>query len=419
MPVKARRNYSHKYLQHQFKNLIERALKACFGADNSRRLIYNGRRLLFGLLYPADYKLSKKQYDVLFACDTVRWQNIKLVVQDLIDKRPDLKLGVAFPGSRDELEDFSNLAGVTTIAHANIYTLYLFDTRILYLPIPDLPRLLSPPNACVVHGLMSIASLDGVYSDHHFDGFDYIVCGGPHHVDSFRRLALRRPILLGTRLLPAGYPKLDLMLDSHSTKQRPTDSSVKSTVVYAPTHTDRANESFATIRHYGEAIISGLLADGHRVIFRPHPLSFADEDRHLIDRICQLHASNPRFSLDKTKHYAQSYSSADLMVTDISGTGFTFSLTFSRPCIFFAPNAEAERGLRGIQFDCRHRIGALVRNIDEMIEKTSELCHADMTSEIERFRGELVFNVGKSASYIVNCLEDILSGRERSEWVRL
>ena len=154
------------------------------------------------------------------------------------------------------------------------------------------------------------------------------------------------------------------------------------------------------------------------MIFRPHPLSL-NGDRPVIDGICQLHAGNQNFSLDASKDYTRSYSSADLMVTDLSGTGFTFSFSFSRPCIFFAPDAEAERGLSGIQYDARHRIGALVRDIDGMIEKTSELCSRDMTDEIERFRDETVFNVGKSAAYIVDCLEEILSGRERPEWVRL
>jgi hypothetical protein len=120
-----------------------------------------------------------------------------------------------------------------------------------------------------------------------------------------------------------------------------------------------------------------------------------------------------------SEDYTETYSSADLMVTDLSGTGFTFSFSFGRACVFFSANEEAERGLRGIQFEARHRIGALVRDINEMIEKTSELCNRDMTEEIERFRDETVFNVGNSAAYIVDCLEDILSGRERPEWVRL
>jgi CDP-glycerol glycerophosphotransferase (TagB/SpsB family) len=155
------------------------------------------------------------------------------------------------------------------------------------------------------------------------------------------------------------------------------------------------------------------------VIFRPHPASFSDHERPVIDRICQLHADNPNFSLDANGDYTESYSLADLMVTDLSGTGFTFSFSFCRPTIFFVPDIEAERGLSGPQFESRHRIGAVVRNIEELIGKTAELCHRDMAEEIERFRDETVFNVGKSASYIVDCLEDILSGRERSEWVRL
>ena len=399
-------------MQHNSKNLakrgIKRVVKACVGAENSWRL----QRIFFPLLYPAEYKLARKQFDVLFFCDLpYRWQSIKLVVEESRHRRNDLRLGVAFTGSREELPpDSLNLASISTIAHVTTGVLNLFDTRILY-TTGSAPPLMMPPKARVVHSLISMLSLDGFFLDHSFDAHDYILCGGVHHFESFRKLAFRRPALLGKKLLPAGYPKLDLMLASHSTKRRPTDQSVRSTVVYAPTHS-------VALRHHGETIINALLAQGHRVIFRPHPFSL-EGDRLVIDRICQLCAGNPNLSLDASEDYTQSYSLADLMVTDFSGTGFTFSFSFSRPCIFFAPNADAERGLSGIQFDSRHRIGALVRDIDEMIEKTSELCNRDMADEIERFRDETVFNVGKSAAYIVDCLEDILSGRERPEWVRL
>jgi len=266
---------------------------------------------------------------------------------------------------------------------------------------------------------MTMNSVDGTFADDDFDMYDYILCAGPDHIESLRKLALRRPTLLGKRLIPAGYPKLDLMLASHSTKRRPTDPPSRSTVIYAPTHITEPNERLASIRHYGEAIINALLAKGYRVIFRPHGGSLLDQDRAVIDRICQVHTNNPSFSLDTAEEYIESYSLADLMVTDVSGTGFTFSFAFGRPTIFFAPNTEAERGLSGIQFECRHRIGAVVRSIDEMIARSSELCHSDMAKEIERFRDEAIFNVGKSAAYIATCLEDLLSGRERPEWIRL
>jgi hypothetical protein len=394
------------------------AIKTCLGAEKSRRLhqwlvcIYH--RISFPLLYPAEFKLTKIQFDILFFSDNPhRWQNIKLVVEELRHRRPDLRLGLAFSDSREreELTASFNLEGISIIAHITIGTLYLFDTRILYTSATDLPPSMVPPKARVVRALISMLAVD-IFNDYQFDADDYILCAGVHHVDSFRKLALRRPALLGKRLIPAGYPKLDLVLASCSTKRRPTDPLVRSTVIYAPTHA-------RALGHHDEAIINVLIAEGHRVIFRPHPASFNDQDRPVIDWICQLHAGNPKFSLDASNDYTQSYSLADLMVTDLSGTGFTFSFSFGRPCIFFSPNTEAEHKLSLILFDSPHRIGALVRNIDEMIEKISKLCNRDMTNEIERFRDETVFNVGKSAAYIVDCLEDILSGSERPEWVRL
>jgi CDP-glycerol glycerophosphotransferase (TagB/SpsB family) len=263
-----------------------------------------------------------------------------------------------------------------------------------------------------------MASMDGMYLDHHFDGFDYVLCAGPHHIDSLRKLARRRASLAGLTLLPAGYPKLDLMLVAPATK-RLADTSSPPTVVYAPTHVVPSNERLASLRSHGESIVATLLTGGYRVIFRPHPLSFSDLDRALIDRIRALHGDNPRFSLDMSKDYTRSYASADLMVTDLSGTGFTFSLTFTRPCIFFAPDAEAERGLSGIQFEDRDRIGAVVRNGTELLSRASELSRGDMTGQLERFRREFVFRTGESAAYIVTCLEDILAERERPEWIRL
>jgi len=407
-------------MQRRLKKFVTRAIKACFGDENLSRVQTSYDRIRFQLLHPEYFKLSKKPFDVLFFCPlSSQWNNIKLVAEELIRRRDDLKVGiVTWWRSKEVFPDSFYLMGNPTIIIQVGFRLNLYNTKIIYTPYPGLSPFAIPKNARVVHQLMSMNSLDGIWPDHHFDADDYILCGGPHHLDSFRERALRNTFLLGKTLVPAGYPKLDLLLASHSLKRRPTNASVRA-VVYAPTHRYSLNEGLVSLCHYGEAIINALLAEGHRVIFRPHPGSLFDQDRPVIDRICQLHEDNPNFSLDRSEDYRESYSLADLMVTDLSGTGFTFSFGFGRPCIFFSPNTEAERGLRGIQFEARHRIGTVVRDVDEMIDKTSELCDRNMTDEIERFRDEAIFNVGKSATYIVDCLEDILSGCERPEWVRL
>lgn len=354
---------------------------------------------------------------MLFCCDPVRWQNVKLVVEELVRRHPELRVAVAFPGAPGSIADLETAAGLTPIAYVTLGALPAFKTRILYLPVPDLPRYLRPAGAIAVHALMSMASMDGLYLDHHFDGFDYVLCGGPHHIEALRKLELRRPSLAGLMLSPAGYPKLDLMLDAAETKGR--SSGERPTTVYAPTHVIASNERLASLRRHGERIVEALLAGGYRVIFRPHPISFVDEDRALVDRIAAAHAANPKFSLDRSKDYSRTYASADFMVTDLSGTGFTYSLTFARPCIFFAADEDAERGLYGAQFDARHRIGAVVRTDTELLQKAAELSRIDMTEQLERFRDEFVFNVGSSAPYIVTVLEDILAGREPPDAVRL
>ena len=424
----------------QLKEIAKRAIGDYFGAENLTRAksIYARVRNInaYIRLQPLNAYIrfqqlnckSLEKLDVLFFYDRPRlWPAIKLVVEELVHRRSGLRLALVTTCSKREFPKDSFLKGIPII-RAVPASLFLFDTQILYTPTPYLGpssgdpslRAKMPPKARVVHALMSMNSLDGTFADDAFDANDYILCAGPHQLDSFRKRAARYPALSGKWLVPAGYSKLDLMLASHSTKRHSTTRSARSTVVYAPTHNfGDINDSLTSIRQHGEAIIDRLLAEGYRVIFRPHPVSFSDSDRPIIDHICRLHAGNPNFSLDASEDYAKSYSLADLMVTDVSGTGFTFSFTFEKPCLFFAPNVEAERELSGIQFDARHRIGAAVRDIDELIDKTAELCRRDMTEDIARFRDETVFNVRGSAAYIADCLEDILSGRERPEWIRL
>ena len=115
------------------------------------------------------------------------------------------------------------------------------------------------------------------------------------------------------------------------------------------------------------------------------------------------------FRMISRPEYSDSYSRADLMVTDVSGTGFTFSFGFGKPTVFFVSDAEAERGLSGLQFEARHRIGCVVRTIDELEREATQLSERDMRAEIEQFRNEAIFNVGNAAANIAERLDEILS----------
>jgi CDP-glycerol glycerophosphotransferase (TagB/SpsB family) len=271
----------------------------------------------------------------------------------------------------------------------------------------------------MIYSHMTMASHDALFDEPSFDAYDYILCSGTHHIDSFRALQNRRPSFGGKVLIPSGYPKLEYLMSQASTNASAKRISQKAAFVYAPTHVYKENERLASFGKYGEEIVDALIATGQHLIFRPHPTSLVDEDCGVVDRILRKYSDDRNFTFDNSIDYIASYSSADLMITDLSGTGFTFSFAFTRPTVFFAPFQDAEQGLSGIQFDGRHRIGALARSIEEMISEIARLQKTDLTQQIVDFRNETLFNVGHSHEYIADCVNDIVQGRSRSEWIQL
>lgn len=292
------------------------------------------------------------------------------------------------------------------------------SAAVLLTPVVGLPAYYKPRGAALVHPLVSLTGLDGVYGEGDFDGCDYILCAGQHQIENFRRWRRLRRRLAGKTLVPAGYPKLDWTL-------RRLDGiggrTAHDTIVYAPTHVYAVNEALCSLRRHGADVVRALLDDGWRVIFRPHPVSFSDEDRTLVEEIVRSHQLDPMFSLDRGKDYMDSYSRASMMVTDLSGTGFTYAFTFGRPVLFLAPSADAEAGLGGIQFEARERIGGVVRSLPALRAAVRELQTdaAHMAAQIHQFRDSTIFNLGTSADYVVGHMGAIVRRDLPHDWARL
>lgn len=388
------------------------------------RVARSCQKLTFALRYSEDYWLGRRGYDIVFLLSAPQyWSNVTFVVKELRHQRPDLRLAVTHAGPKNSIPEFLRLAEVTTIANVNANTSSTIKTKIMYSVVPDLSGFVTlhrPRSATLVCAPYSLNTIDGTYPDYAFDTFDYIFCQGPDHIAAFRKLALRRPALAGRQLVPAGYPKLDLILESTRAQSSPRERSAAPTVVYAPTHAYEPNDKLASLRRHGEAIVDSLLRQRCRVIFRPHAASLYDAaEREVVGRILARHERDSDFSYDSRPEYSDSYSRADLMVTDVSGTGFTFSFGFGKPTVFFVSDAEAERGLSGLQFEARHRIGCVVRTIDELEREATQLSERDMRAEIEQFRNEAIFNVGNAAANIAERLDEILSNREPIGALRL
>ena len=258
-----------------------------------------------------------------------------------------------------------------------------------------------PRRAKRVHFLVSLAGLEGVYDERMFDHYDAIACAGRHHIEELAALGRKRG-WPSKCLLPVGYPKLDgQRRQLEAWRLAPPDAPL--TVVFAPTHAYYVNQQHSALGRHGEKIVTSLIDDGLRVIFRPHIESWRDQDRPVIERIVARFKGNPLFVLDRSGNYFESYAQSHLMLTDISGTGFTYAFTLGRPALFFAPDAESERGKTGIQFAERESVGLVIRSIDDLLPKLHQAqSQIDLFQErISNFRDGLIFNIGNSEAAFV------------------
>jgi CDP-glycerol glycerophosphotransferase (TagB/SpsB family) len=92
------------------------------------------------------------------------------------------------------------------------------------------------------------------------------------------------------------------------------------------------------------------------------------------------------------------------MLTDLSGTGFTYAFTFDRPALFFAPDERAEAGMTGIQFERRENIGLVLRHRSEVVPAIqAALKHQRfLAGLIAEFRQWLLFNLGESEAFFAH-----------------
>lgn len=394
---------------------IRRIIKFILGRGLYRRFVQSYRYLS---LYSILKQYFFVQFDIVFYCEQPsHWQNIKPVVDLLVIRHSKMKVLLITSYGHEDYLDARYPKGLDVNHNIPVDVLGWLNTRILYTPYTGLSSSQKPKNSTIIHTLVSLTSLDGVYPSGSFDNYDYILCAGEHHISDFRRWALSNRKLFGKILVPSGYPKLDLMLKEVNVLAELSNEYI--TVVYAPTHVYSVNEKLASLRKHGEEIINQLLSAGFKVIFRPHPVSFKDADKVLVDRIIEKYSSDPNLTVDRSKNYMETYAKANLMVTDLSGTGFTFSLCFLRPAIFFAPDKDAEAGLQGIQFDDRHKIGGVARSTAELIRMVNDANKNDMTKDIMSYRNNHIFNVGVSAEYIVETLLNIASDNKQADWVKL
>lgn len=216
-------------------------------------------------------------------------------------------------------------------------------------------------------------------------------------------------------LIPGGYIKLDRNLQLFKKYQKEDK-----VLIHAPTVADSDIEEYACLPRHSEKIIGALLDhfSDYTIIFRPHPHTVNTPP---VRRIVDQYRDNPRFLFDdNASFYMSHYARSALMVTDFSGTAYTYAFTTLRPVVFFSHNEEAfqKKFSDYIFAQDRDKVGRVARNTGEMIEAVQSLLKQkkDFKSGIKEYRDSQIYNLRRAENYFVEHIEFILNGQKHSDW---
>lgn len=192
----------------------------------------------------------------------------------------------------------------------------------------------------MVHVSMMHGDSDKAVSvSHQTNAYDFSLVAGQAAVD--RLAAFCAFFDAPARCITIGRPQLDEWRDVAPGPRERADAAP--TVLYAPTWEGaHPSVAYGSADSHGLALVEAFLADGWRVIYRPHPLSgvrdpgYAAADRAIRARIEGARESGGAHRVDVGVPESRSFGDADLLVCDISGVAVDW-LAVDRPFLITQP----------------------------------------------------------------------------------
>ncbi len=114
-------------------------------------------------------------------------------------------------------------------------------------------------------------------------------------------------------------------------------------------------------------LISEIISKSNlQIIFRPHP---SNRDNKKILNIKKKFNNSKKFVFDTSENYLNNYNKSFCMITDISGTAYTYSFLNETPVIFLT-NKIVEKNLKTYNYiKDRKKIGYIAESINELLKK--------------------------------------------------
>lgn len=241
----------------------------------------------------------------------------------------------------------------------------------------------------------SVAGLSG-FPDGGMDDYTDFLCATAQQFEELRaRFEVRG---YHKTLHEAGYPKFDVICNRLNVDgglpSHPKASIIR--VLVAPSYASDDVYTDVSMLPNIETLIHCLLDLGYQVIFRPHPVSlrrggFVEKIKFLKN----FYANCPEFTFDQSQDYFETYRSADVMITDVSGTSMMFKTAFLKPVIFYTQNPKGA-------IEAFNSIGQIGPIADDIQTVASLIDEAVITNSYEPPR---IFMSGRSIESFVNILK--------------
>ena len=111
----------------------------------------------------------------------------------------------------------------------------------------------------------------------------------------------------------------------------------------------------------------------YNVILRPHPSNRA----HIkIHELIEIFKHNTRFQCDFSENYVDTYAKSQILITDMSGTAYTFAFLTLCPVIFFLPKDDAikKNNYDKLNFFLnRNKIGSTVSDVKLISQEINKI----------------------------------------------
>ena len=172
------------------------------------------------------------------------------------------------------------------------------------------------------------------------------------------------------QIVNTGYLKLDHVHKKINLRKVKEDS-----ILIAPTGSKFYSD--ANLSKKLDKMINLLLEEKYKIIYRPHPGDLTIKgDINLTNLIIEKFKDFPNFEFDISTSYIESYRKSKFLITDFSGTAYTYAFSTEKPVIFYSSLNKLSfiKEIKSMYyFKDRKEVGYVVTNIKDLLKKVKEI----------------------------------------------